>query len=125
MKKPIGNCIEKHGKNQIATSPNSYTIFNNDCSTISIKLKGISKKINHLVNSDYNKVIDESTVIKGLNTSLQMHDHVMSKVTATTNTLTGINNKVITLLNGVYVPYVDGLTANDALIENDLTLFLG
>ena len=83
MKKPLGNCIEKHGQNQIATSPKSYTIFNNDGSTISLKLKGISKKTNHLVSSDYSKVIDES------NTSLQMHDHVMSKVTTTKNALTG------------------------------------
>ena len=76
MKKTLGNCIEKHGQNQIATSLKSYAIFNNHCSTISLKLKGISKKTNHFDSSDYSKVIDESTVIKGSNTSLQMHDNV-------------------------------------------------
>ena len=60
-----------------------------------LKLKGISKKTNHLINSDYNKVIDESTVIKGSNASFLMHDYVMSKVTTTINALTGFNNKVI------------------------------
>ena len=100
IKKPLGNCVEKHGQNQIATSPKSYTIYDNDGTTISIKLKGISKTTNHLVSSDYSKVITQSTVVKGSNTTLQMHDHVMSKVTTIKNALTGFNNQVITLPNG-------------------------
>ena len=74
--------------------------------------------MNHLASNDYSKFIDESTVVKGSNTSLQMHDHVMSKVTTTKNALTGFNNKVITLSNGACVPYIDGLTANDVIIKN-------
>ena len=75
----------------------SHTPYLNiDDSTISLKSKGILKKTNHLVSSDYSKAIDESTVIKDSNTSLQMHDHVMTKVTTTKNALTGFNNKVIT-----------------------------
>ena len=48
MKNPLGLCIEKHGDKQVATSPKSYTIWNNDDSTVSLKLKGISKKTNNL-----------------------------------------------------------------------------
>ena len=117
MKKPLGNCIEKHGQNQIATSPKSYTIWNNNGSTVSLKLKGISKRTNHIVSSDFSKVINEGTVVKGTNTSLQMHDHIMSKVTVSKNALTGFNNKVITLHNGACVQYIHGLTAEDILIE--------
>ena len=117
MKKPLGNCIEKHGQNQIATSPKSYTIWNNDGSTVSLKLNGISKRTNHIVSSDYSKVINEDTVVKGTNTSLQMYNHAMSKVTVSKNALTGFNNKVITLPNGACVPYIHGLTAEDILIE--------
>lgn len=68
MKKPLGLCIEIHGNNQVATSPKSYTIWNNDGSTVSLKLKGISKKTNKPTSSDYAKVLTESTVVKGHNT---------------------------------------------------------
>lgn len=58
-------------------------------------------------------------MINGSNTSLQMHDNVMSKVTTTKNALTGFNNKVITLSNGACVPYVNGLTAHDVIVKNN------
>lgn len=43
----------------------------------------------------------------------------MSNVTTTKNSLTGSNNKVIKMLNGACVPYIDGLIANDVIIKND------
>lgn len=41
------------------------SIWNNDGSNVSLKLKGISKRINNILNSDYSQVINESTVVKG------------------------------------------------------------
>lgn len=93
-KKPLSNCVEKYCQNQNATSTKSYTIYDNDGTFISLKLKGISKDGKHLVSGDYNKVIAESTVIKGSSTTLQMHDHVMSKVTTLKKAITGLTTKL-------------------------------
>lgn len=82
-------------------------IYDNDGSTTNLKLKGISKTTNHLVSSDCSKFITQSTVVKGSNTTFQMHDHIMSKVTTIKNALTGFNNMVITLSNGSCVPYIN------------------
>ena len=71
------------------------------------------------MSSDYNKVIDESTVIKGSNTSFQMHDQFISKVTTIKNALTGFNNKAITLINGGCVPWGDGLIAINVILKNN------
>ena len=48
-----------------------------------------------------------------------MHEYVMSKVTTIKKALTRFNNKVITLPNGTYMPYINVLTNNDVLIDND------
>lgn len=64
MEKPLRNCIKMHDQNQITTSHKSYTILNNDSSTIILKLKDISKMTNNLVSSDYSNAIDELTVIR-------------------------------------------------------------
>lgn len=99
MKKSLCNYIEKHRQNQIASSPKSYMIWNNDSLAVSLKFNGISKRTNHLVSSDYSKVINEGTVVKGTSTSLQIYDHVMYNVTMSKNALTGLNNKLIILPN--------------------------
>lgn len=87
------------------------------------KINGILKKINYFVNSDYNKALDESTVIKDSNTSLKMRNYIMSEVTMIKNALTGFNYKVITLTNGACVPYIDELIVNDLLTEINILLY--
>lgn len=67
-KKLLGFCVEKYGYDQVAKDPKTCTIWNNDGSTVGIKLNGIVKKTNNIISSDFSKVISKGTVVKGINT---------------------------------------------------------
>ena len=110
-KKILGLAIEKEGENCIALAPKCYTIWNNDGTTKSLKLKGVSLKKNKIVSADYKTAL-EST-IQGKNINLQLKNHVMSKVTIHKNALTATHTKVIVLPNQACAPYFFGLTAEN------------
>lgn len=115
-KKILGCCIEKYGDIQIALSPKCYTIRNFNDDVVSLKIKGVSQQKNNITSKDFDKVINDNIVIKGMNINLQMNNHKMSKITVSKNALTNFNNKVITLPNGACVPYINGLTAKDIIM---------
>ena len=109
-KKILGLAIEKYGDNCIALAPKCYTIWNNDGTTKSLKLKGVSLKKNKIVSADYKTAL-ESTV-QGKNINLQLKNHTMSKVTVVKNALTATHTKVIVLPNQHCAPYIHGLKAD-------------
>jgi hypothetical protein len=109
-KKILGLAIEKEGENCIALAPKCYTIWNNDGTTKSLKLKGVSLKKNRIVSADYKTAL-ESTV-QGKNINLQLKNHTMSKVTIYKNALTATHTKVIVLPNQVCAPFIHGIKAD-------------
>ena len=109
-KKILGLAIEKEGENCIALAPKCYTIWNNDGTTKSLKLKGVSLKKNRIVSADYKTAL-ESTV-QGKNINLQLKNHTMSKVTVVKNALTATHTKVIVLPNQVCAPFIHGIKAD-------------
>ena len=109
-KKILGLAIEKQGENCIALAPKCYTIWNNDGTTKSLKLKGVSLKKNRIVSADYKTAL-EST-IQGKNINLQLKNHVMSKVTVHKNALTATHTKVVVLENQSCAPFIYGLKAD-------------
>ena len=96
-KKLLGLAIEKEGENCIALAPKCYTIFNNDNTTKSLKLKGVSLKKNKIVSSDYRKSMDAP--IQGKNINLQFKGTNMSKITIVKNALTACHTKMYVLEN--------------------------
>ena len=115
-KKILGLAIEKEGENAVALCSKCYTIWNNDGTTKSLKLKGVSLKKNKIVSSDYQKALEEP--IKGKNINLQLKDSQMSKITINKNALTAVNTKMVVLENGSCCPYIAGLSAKNYVIEN-------
>ena len=114
-KKLLGLAIEKEGCSCIALCSKCYTIFNDDGTTKSLKLKGVSLKKNKIVSSDYEKALKEP--IKGKNINLQLsRDNQMSKITINKNALSAVNTKMIVLENGCCCPYIQGLYAKDYTI---------
>ena len=89
-KKLLGLAIEKEGENCIALAPKCYTIFNNNNTTKSLKLKGVSLKKNKIVSSDYRKSMDAP--IQGKNINLQFKGKNMTKITIVKNALTACEN---------------------------------
>lgn len=119
-KKILGCCIEKYGDNQVALCPKCYTIWNDHSDkAISLKLKGVSLKKNNIKSSDYESIIKDKIIVPGININLQMKKNRMSKVTVNKNALTGFHNKMIVLENESCVPFINGLTSNDIVIEVD------
>ena len=103
-KKLLGLAIEKEGENCIALCSKCYSIWNNDGTTKSLKLKGVSLKKNKIVSSDYEKALKEP--IKGKNINLQLNrDSQMSKITINKNALSAVNTKMIVLSNGCCCVY--------------------
>ncbi len=127
-KKILGCAIEKYGENMIALAPKCYTIFNNDNITKALKLKGVSLKKNKITKEDYEDIIANGGVKVGKNINLQMvncgksnnkiTEMKMSKITVNKNALTGTHTKMIVLENNSCAPYINGLTANNYIIEN-------
>ena len=113
-KKILGLAIEKEGENCIALAPKCYTIWNNDGTTKSLKLKGVSLKKNRIVSADYKTAL-ESTV-QGKNINLQLKNHVMSKVTVVKNALTATHTKVVVLPNQACAPFIHGLNASQYVV---------
>ena len=113
-KKILGLAIEKHGDNCIALAPKCYTIWNNDGTTKSLKLKGVSLKKNRIVSADYKTAL-ESTV-QGKNINLQLKNHTMSKVTVYKNALTATHTKVVVLPNQACAPFIHGLKADQYVV---------
>ena len=113
-KKILGLAIEKEGENCIALAPKCYTIWNNDGTTKSLKLKGVSLKKNRIVSSDYKTAL-ESTV-QGKNINLQLKNHTMSKVTVYKNALTATHTKVVVLPNQACAPFIHGLKADQYVV---------
>ena len=116
-KKILGCCVEKFGRNQVALAANMYTIWTDD-KTISLKLKGVSLKKNNIKSSEYKEIIEKQTIMKGKNINLQMNNQLMSKITVIKNALTMMHNKMITLSNHCYCPYIHGMNASSYFIEN-------
>jgi hypothetical protein len=91
-------------------SESGRTCINNDGTTKSLKLKGVSLKKNRIVSSDYKTAL-ESTV-QGKNINLQLKNHTMSKVTVYKNALTATHTKVVVLPNQACAPFIHGLKAD-------------
>ena len=108
-KKILGLAIEKQGENCIALAPKCYTIWNNDGTTKSLKLKGVSLKKNRIVSADYKTALENT--IQGKNINLQLKNHTMSKVTVHKNALTATHTKVVVLPNQACAPFIHGLKA--------------
>ena len=115
-KKILGLAIEKEGENCIALCSKCYTIWNNDGTTKSLKLKGVSLKKNKIVSSDYEKALEAP--IKGKNINLQLKNNEMTKITINKNALSAVNTKMIVLANQCCCPYIAGLSAKNYVIEN-------
>ena len=109
-KKILGLAIEKQGENCIALAPKCYTIWNNDGTTKSLKLKGVSLKKNRIVSADYKTALENT--IQGKNINLQLKNHTMSKVTVHKNALTATHTKVVVLPNQACAPFIHGLKAD-------------
>lgn len=102
-KKLLGLAIEKEGENCIALAPKCYTIWNNDNTTKSLKLKGVSLKKNKIVYPDYEKSLTKP--VSGININLQMNKNMMSKITIVKNALTASHTKMVVLPNQSCCPY--------------------
>ena len=96
-KKLLGVAIEKEGENCVALTCKCYTIWNNDGSTKSLKLKGISLKKNNVQATDYEDALMRPK--KGININLQLKNDVISKLTITKNGLSGVMTKAYVLPN--------------------------
>ena len=116
-KKILGMAVEKFGDNCIALAPKCYTIWNNNGTTKSLKLKGVSLKKNKIISSDYRELIQKENVKSGRNISLQLKNGQMSKVFITKNALTMTHTKMICLPNNSCAPFIFGLKADMYKVE--------
>jgi hypothetical protein len=93
-KKLLGLAIEKQSDNMIAQCSKCYTCFNNDDKAVSMKVKCINKKQNHLYVDDYKHVLIDQDVVVGTNKNLQLHNGTMSKIKLSKRGLTAIYTKM-------------------------------
>jgi hypothetical protein len=108
-KKLLGLAIEKQGENMISLGPKCYTQWNNDGNDSKVKLKGIRLKQNpHIDSESYVDILSKGGIESGCNTTLQMKNGNMARLTMNKIALTGKNNKGIVLENGTVLPFVFG-----------------
>ena len=108
-KKMLGLAIENQGDNMIALGPKCYTSWNNDGKKLSLKNKGVDIKQNsHITCNSYIEILTEQNICTGKNSTLQMKNGEMSRLTINKIALTGSNNKGVTLENGCVLPFVLG-----------------
>lgn len=110
-KKLLGLAIEKEGENCVALAPKCYTIWNNDGTTKSLKLKGVALSKNKDITKDnYVNVISNRRITIGVNVNLQKKNHVMSKLMINKNALTGVHTKMYVFEDSQKcAPLVDGV----------------
>jgi hypothetical protein len=107
-KKLLGLAIEKQGENMISLGPKCYTQFNNDGKS-KLKVKGIRLQQNpHITSQSYVDILSKGGIESGCNSTLQMKNDVMSRLTMNKIAITGKNTKGITCSNGVVMPFVHG-----------------
>jgi hypothetical protein len=108
-KKLLGLAIEKQGDNMYALGPKCYTQFNNDNSKSKLKVTGIRLPQNpHITSESYVDILSKGGIESGCNTTLQMKNGNMARLTMNKIALTAKNNKGIVLENGSVLPFVHG-----------------
>jgi hypothetical protein len=108
-KKLLGLAIEKQGENMCALGPKCYTQWNNDNSKPKLKVKGVKLGQNkHITSESYVEILYNGGIESGYNTTLQMKNGNMARLTMNKIAITSKNNKGIVLENGVVLPFVFG-----------------
>ena len=72
-------------------------------------MKGVQKNQNkHITYESYQTILEEGGIISGSNSTLQMKNTQMSRLSINKIALTGSNTKGLTLENGCVLPFVYG-----------------
>jgi hypothetical protein len=97
FRKKLGGLeLEKWSDGMTALASKLYTTFNispEKLSPVSIHAKGVKLSQNKLTSEDFQKVYSDKTTKIGLNTNLQLHDGLMSKISVVKNVLTAVHTK--------------------------------
>jgi hypothetical protein len=110
-KKLLGLAIEKQSDSMIAHAPKVYCAFDEDGSTHSRKVKGVSLRQNNITTDDYKSVLIERTTKKGQNTNLNLHKGQMSKITIMKDALTASHTKMRVMKDfSTCAPLLNGVT---------------
>jgi hypothetical protein len=95
-KKLLGLAIEKQCESMVALAPKMYTCFNGE-NPVSVRMKGVSRRLNHPTPADYQSILTEHTIKKGINRTLSLHNNAMCKLTIVKNMLTAAHTKMYVL----------------------------
>jgi hypothetical protein len=82
----------------IALAPKMYTCFNGEVPA-SVRMKSVSRRLNHPVPNDYREILEKHSVKQGLNRNLYPHNNVMCKISVVKNMLTAAHTKMFVLLD--------------------------
>jgi hypothetical protein len=122
-KKLLGLSVEKEGTDMFAVGPKCYYLYawNGKSRKMEdiIKMKGVMRNLNlNLGRQNYLNAIEHNTPAIGTNITLRMNkNHEMTKQKVDKVAITPIHNKMIVLANNSCAPFIEGLKAEDYIVE--------